>query len=406
MGRDSALGKNGTSKAVLSDSSQATAPQPANTSDSTFLAGHRLCLPVGSNAWKVSSQCNEWDADRSVPLPQLSTAATQGDAARLRRRFLEHMAHNKDAVVGAPDGAVVGAVGGGAPGVVRPTGTKGGNRLSNAVQKAALMGWARNLKEARAEEVVAHAARKANEAAALQLVAEEQIIKAQEQEQKRLMTLLLMSQHRFMQRTELSLAWENRKLSMAWEKWQFTAVEMARQQLMMQGALNRMVKRAMSMAWEKWQQVYGDAKVANRNGGGAINRMLNRKLSMAWEKWQFTAAEMARQQFLLAGALKRMIKRKMSAAWEKWQQVYADQKFAIRMGGGAIRRMLNRKLSMAWEKWQFTAVEMANCAYCVRRGLLHLCFVRAISTLSAWRSRCMVMQRLQTGMEEEPSIGC
>merc|ERR1711865_640927 len=113
-------------------------------------------------------------------------------------------------------------------------------------------------------------------------------------------------------------------------------------------------------------------------GGGAIRRMLNRKLSMAWEKWQFTAAEMARQQFLLAGALNRMVKRAMSMAWEKWQQVYADAKGANRMGGGAINRMLNRKLSMAWEKWQFTTVEMVNRAYCVRRGLLHLCFARAV----------------------------
>ena len=36
----------------------------------------------------------------------------------------------------------------------------------------------------------------------------------------------------------------NRKLSMAWEKWQFTAAEMARQQFMLAGALNRMLKRA------------------------------------------------------------------------------------------------------------------------------------------------------------------
>ena len=36
----------------------------------------------------------------------------------------------------------------------------------------------------------------------------------------------------------------NRKLSMAWEKWQFTAAEMARQQFMLAGAMNRMLKRA------------------------------------------------------------------------------------------------------------------------------------------------------------------
>merc|ERR1712166_1600330 len=110
----------------------------------------------------------------------------------------------------------------------------------------------------------------------------------------------------------------NRKLSMAWEKWQFTAAEMARQQFLMQRAINRLRNMKLSCAWEKWQQVYADLKFLNR---------MNRKLSMAWEKWQFEAAEMARQQFLLAGALNRMLKRAMSAAWEKWQQVYADLKF-------------------------------------------------------------------------------
>ena len=73
----------------------------------------------------------------------------------------------------------------------------------------------------------------------------------------------------------------NRKLSMAWEKWQFTAAEVARQQFML--------------------------------------RMLNSKLSMAWEQWQFVAAEVARQQFMLAGALNRLVKSQLSMAWEKWQ---------------------------------------------------------------------------------------
>eukprot|EP00658_Telonema_sp_P-2_P063369 TRINITY_DN520_c0_g1_i12.p1 TRINITY_DN520_c0_g1~~TRINITY_DN520_c0_g1_i12.p1 ORF type:complete len:171 (-),score=28.51 TRINITY_DN520_c0_g1_i12:52-564(-) len=80
----------------------------------------------------------------------------------------------------------------------------------------------------------------------------------------------------------------NRKLSMAWEQWQQVAAEMAYQQKLLQGAVNRMLKRQMSMAWEKWQAVYQDQKFAARMGGGAIRRMLNRKLSMAWEKWQQT----------------------------------------------------------------------------------------------------------------------
>ena len=80
----------------------------------------------------------------------------------------------------------------------------------------------------------------------------------------------------------------NAKACAALKTWREMAEEAARQQFLMQGALNRMLHRQMSMAWEKWQQVYADLKFANRMGGGAIRRMLNRKLSMAWEKWQFT----------------------------------------------------------------------------------------------------------------------
>ena len=157
----------------------------------------------------------------------------------------------------------------------------------------------------------------------------------------------------------------------------------AQQLAMIQGALNRMLKRQMSMAWEKWQQVYADAKFANRAGGGAIRRMLNRKLSMAWEKWQFTAAEMARQQFMVQGALNRMLKRQMSMAWEKWQQVYADAKFANRAGGGAIRRMLNRKLSMAWENWQKYSASLMQ-----QVGVLHRAVASMLKRLltAAWNT--------------------
>ena len=99
--------------------------------------------------------------------------------------------------------------------------------------------------------------------------------------------------------------------------WAEGSVGRMAQQFMVQGALNRMLKRAMAGGWEKWQQVYADLKFANRAGGGAIRRMLNRKLSMAFEKWQFTAAELARQQFMMAGVMNRMLKRALSSAWER-----------------------------------------------------------------------------------------
>merc|ERR1711934_1347992 len=80
----------------------------------------------------------------------------------------------------------------------------------------------------------------------------------------------------------------NRKLSMAWEKWQFEAEEMKRQQLLLRG-LMRMIHAKMAAAMATWRQQAADAKRQARTCGGAIRRMLNRKLSMAWEKWQYEA---------------------------------------------------------------------------------------------------------------------
>ena len=47
-------------------------------------------------------------------------------------------------------------------------------------------------------------------------------------------------------RTRCNEAMLNRKLSMAFEKWQFTAAEMTRQQFMMQGVLDLVHRRALS----------------------------------------------------------------------------------------------------------------------------------------------------------------
>ena len=111
---------------------------------------------------------------------------------------------------------------------------------------------------------------------------------------------------------------------MAWEKWQFTAAELARQQFLLQGALNRLLKRAMSMAWEKWQQVHADITAEKRTTSAALHRFLNRQLSMAWEKWQQVCADIRSQKRTLARALQRMMSRQLSTAWEEWKQVCHD----------------------------------------------------------------------------------
>merc|ERR1719163_627518 len=83
----------------------------------------------------------------------------------------------------------------------------------------------------------------------------------------------------------------NLKLSQAWEKWQYEAAEMKRQQDLLRRGLMRMIKRKLAMAMQKWRDEAAEAKRLKYAMGGAIRRMLNRKLSMAWEKWQYEAAE-------------------------------------------------------------------------------------------------------------------
>ena len=55
---------------------------------------------------------------------------------------------------------------------------------------------------------------------------------------------------------------------------------------MLTGAINRMLHRKLSMAFEKWQFEAAEMKRAQYFLTGAINRMLHRKLSMAFQKWR------------------------------------------------------------------------------------------------------------------------
>lgn len=54
----------------------------------------------------------------------------------------------------------------------------------------------------------------------------------------------------------------NRKLSMAWERWQYWYEELLEQRWKIAGALRRMLKRKLSMAWETWQAWYSDLEAS------------------------------------------------------------------------------------------------------------------------------------------------
>merc|ERR1712086_689034 len=107
---------------------------------------------------------------------------------------------------------------------------------------------------------------------------------------------------------------------MAWEKWQFTAAEMARQQFMLAGALNRMLKRKMSQAWEKWQATYAEGKYLAHTMGGALTRWMNQKLSACFNKWKDALADARHQQYMMTQSL---------ISW-RLRQLQAEHK--LRMG--------------------------------------------------------------------------
>ena len=76
---------------------------------------------------------------------------------------------------------------------------------------------------------------------------------------------------------------------------------MANEKKMLGGAVRRMLNRKLSMAFEKWQTEAAQMSHEKKMLGGAIRRLLHRKLSMAWEQWQQMANETKWQQQLLQG---------------------------------------------------------------------------------------------------------
>ena len=72
------------------------------------------------------------------------------------------------------------------------------------------------------------------------------------------------------------------------------------------GALRRFILRKMSMAWEQWQYTAKQMARELYAVGGAVNRMLQRQLSMAFEKWQAEAAQMKEEKRKLSPEEKKM----------------------------------------------------------------------------------------------------
>ena len=65
---------------------------------------------------------------------------------------------------------------------------------------------------------------------------------------------------------------------------------MKREKFMLDGAVTRLRNRQLSMAWEKWQCVAGEMARQQHMTNGAVSRTRKRQVSMAWEKWQYEAS--------------------------------------------------------------------------------------------------------------------
>ena len=141
------------------------------------------------------------------------------------------------------------------------------------------------------------------------------------------------------------------------------AQEMKRTAFLLAGALNRMLKRKLSMAFEKWQYEAQEAKRSAYLLAGAINRMLKRKLSMAFEKWQYEAQEMKRAKYAMNGAINRMLKRKLSMAFEKWQyecEMYYTMLRQLKYGASIFRMASQRRAFNQWRAGAATARKEAS----------------------------------------------
>jgi len=117
----------------------------------------------------------------------------------------------------------------------------------------------------------------------------------------------------------------------------------------MAGALNRMRNRKLSQAWEQWQFWYEEVKEQQFKLAGALRRMMNRKLSQAWESWQAWYEELLRQQQLIKRGLMRMLKRKLAQALTTWRLVTA---YILHIFNRAARRWRNRALGAAFNTWR------------------------------------------------------
>merc|ERR1719182_330369 len=75
----------------------------------------------------------------------------------------------------------------------------------------------------------------------------------------------------------------------------------------MGGAIRRLLNRKLSMAFEKWQYEAAKMKAEKEALENALHKFRNSKMFAGWNTWRSWAEDMRRQQHAMKGALRRMI---------------------------------------------------------------------------------------------------
>ena len=148
-----------------------------------------------------------------------------------------------------------------------------------------------------------------------------------------------------------------RGMSAAWEKWQQVYAD-ENFSIRAGGGAIRMLSRSLSMAFEKWQ--YTAAEMAQQQDmlQGAVNRTQKQAMSAAWEKWQFTAAEMARQQRRTTAGVAQQQYSKLTAlnTWRQRTLAEVSREAIIRERLEFKGRLVSWKaLQRGWSSWRRAA---------------------------------------------------
>merc|ERR1711988_1709380 len=92
-------------------------------------------------------------------------------------------------------------------------------------------------------------------------------------------------------------------------------------QFMLNGALTRMRNRKLSMAWEKWQFEAECMKEEKRLLGGAATRWLRQKLGQAFNTWKERLAEARHQEYMMTQSLVSWCLRDLVKGFNTWRSV-------------------------------------------------------------------------------------